>query len=228
MKRRNQKVCKRVAAIIAAAVLSLSVTGCGSSFAAAETPAETTAEAPSDAPAPTDEPSTAMSEENAEGTEVHAKITSIDGEKLTVEAFANMGGKGGPGAGGNGEAPSGEAPSGEAPSGEAPSGETSGGKAPEGGKGGRGGQPGGGQDQKGGEAPSGETLELILTSSTEYKDCSAEDLEEETMVVITYNDDNEVVSISIDDNKAPGKPDEQSTEDTEDSSSEETTAETAE
>nr|MCR4744587.1 hypothetical protein [Lachnospiraceae bacterium] len=84
----------------------------------------------------------------------------------------------------------------------------------------------------------GETLTLTLTDATEYKDCTVDDLEADTLVVVSYNENNEVVSISLADGKdAPAEPaaeestEESSTEEssTEESSTEEsTTEETAE
>ncbi len=200
MKRMKQSGMKRVMTVIAAAAISLSMVGCGGKASAAEGTTEVVSDISTEVPeTPTgDAPSSEASSEKAEGTEVMAKITSINGEALTVEAFPNMGGqtdgKGGPGQdGGKGGAPSGEAPTDAAPTGEAPEAPT--GEAPVGNKDGKGGQPGG--EKPSGEAPSGETLELTLTSETEYNDCSADDLEEGTMVRITYDENNEVVSISV-------------------------------
>ncbi|SKB76393.1 hypothetical protein SAMN06296386_10518 [Lachnospiraceae bacterium] len=196
MKRIRKTGNSRVAAVITAAILSFAVVGCGSSakepeaVPSAEAPAEAGSEAPSAPDAPSEMPtdaapsdSEAVSSESEAGSEVRAIVSSVDGEKLTLEAFPAMGGAP------NGEKPSGEAPGGEKPSGEAPSGEKPSGEAPSG-------------EKPSGEAPKGETLELTLTSTTEYKDCTTDDIEEGKMVVVTYDENKEVVSIAIE--SAPG------------------------
>ncbi len=193
MKRIRKTGNSRVAAVITAAILSFAVVGCGSSakepeaVPSAEAPAEAGSEAPSAPDAPSEMPtdaapsdSEAVSSESEAGSEVRAVITSVDGEKLTVEAFPQMGGAP------NGEKPSGEAPGGEKPSGEAPSGE-----------------------KPSGEKPKGETLELTLTSTTEYKDCTTDDIEEGKMVVVTYDENKEVVSIAIESAPEPAGKEEQ-------------------
>ncbi len=197
---------------ISAGLLTLAMMGCSSTTSAKEATGvpEAVSEAPTDMPAdmpseaPTDEPA-------AEEKETLAKIVSIDGETITLAAFGNdnrggrgkgkaaegetvseeaaEGGQAPEGGAPNGEKPDGEAPAGGAPNGEKPDGQAPNGQAP------NGEAPNG--EKPDGQEENGETLELTLTDATEYKDCTIDDLEADTLVRVSYNEDNEVVSISL-------------------------------